>query len=134
MLNSTKAGQAVPLKWRVLDAGGAPVTTLTSAVITASSLVCATGAGTDELEELAPGASALKNLGNGDYQLNWKTPSSYAGKLQDAEARHRRRRHPHSPVPVPIGRLAMPSARMTRGGRHRGAPADAPPAGFPEDS
>lgn len=82
VLNSTKAGQAVPLKWRVLDAHGSPVTGLTRAIITAQSLTCATSAPVDELEEIAPGASALKDLGNGNYQLNWKTPTSYAGSCR----------------------------------------------------
>ena len=29
-----------------------------------------------------PGASALKNLGNGNYQLDWKTPTSYANSCK----------------------------------------------------
>jgi hypothetical protein len=58
------------------------VTSLTSAVVTAQNLACAPGSVVDDIEELAPGASALKNLGNGNYQLNWKTPTSYANSCK----------------------------------------------------
>jgi hypothetical protein len=37
---------------------------------------------TDELEETFAGGSGLQNLGNGDYQLNWKTPTTYAGSCK----------------------------------------------------
>jgi len=65
--NVAKAGRAVPLKWRVTDARGAPVTTLTSVGVTASSLSCARGSTPDEIEEYAAGGSGLQNLGNGYY-------------------------------------------------------------------
>lgn len=79
VVNAAKAGQAIPLKWRILDAAGAPVTTLASARVTTQTLACAGGGPIDEIEELAPGASDLKNHGNGSYQLDWKSPASYAG-------------------------------------------------------
>ena len=82
VLNAAKAGQAIPLKWRVLDANGAPVTSLTSATITAQNLACTAGTPVDDMEELAAGASDLKNLGNGNYQLNWKSPTSYANSCK----------------------------------------------------
>jgi hypothetical protein len=82
VLNSLKAGQAVPLKWRLLNADGTPVTNLTTAKITATHLNCGLGTTTDLLEESSPGGSGLKNLGNGYYQLEWKTPKSYAGSCK----------------------------------------------------
>jgi Tol biopolymer transport system component len=82
VLNSLKAGQAVPLKWRVVTADGAPVTTLTSARVTAEGYNCGTGMTTDQLEEVATGTSGLRNLGNGYYQFNWDTPKSYAGSCK----------------------------------------------------
>jgi len=75
VLNAAKAGQAIPLKWRTLGAAGAPVTSLTGATITALNLACTAATPVDEIEEFAPEASALKNLGSGNYQLNWKTPT-----------------------------------------------------------
>jgi hypothetical protein len=77
-LNMAKAGQAIPLRWRLTDAAGAPVTTLTTATITVASLACDLTGSADQVEEYAAGGSGLQNLGNGYYQLNWKTPTSYA--------------------------------------------------------
>jgi hypothetical protein len=79
VLNKAKAGQTIPLKWRVLDASGNPVTNLTSVTVRVSSTACTTGLPLDAIEEYAAGASGLQNLGNGYYQYNWKTPKSYAG-------------------------------------------------------
>jgi hypothetical protein len=84
VLNALSAGQTVPLKWRVLNAANQPVTTLTTATVTAQSLTCATTAPVDAIEEFAADASALKNLGNGYYQLNWKTPKTYAASCKAA--------------------------------------------------
>jgi len=78
VLNTAKVGQTITLKWRLTDANGAPVTTLTSAVISAKELSCSIGGSGSLLEEAATGGSGLQNLGDGYYQLNWKTPASYA--------------------------------------------------------
>lgn len=78
VLNVLNAGQIVPLKWRLLGSDGSPVTDLSTASIHATSLNCADGTTADLVEELAAGASGLQNLGNGYYQLNWKSPKSYA--------------------------------------------------------
>lgn len=45
-------------------------------------LDCSIGTSPDLLEETTPGESGLQNLGGGDYQLNWKSPSSYAGSCK----------------------------------------------------
>jgi arabinan endo-1,5-alpha-L-arabinosidase len=78
-MNVAKAGQAVPLKWRLTDANNNAVTNLSSVTVTAATLSCSTGTTTDQVEEYAAGASGLQNLGNGYYQFNWKTPTTYAG-------------------------------------------------------
>jgi hypothetical protein len=78
VVNSVKAGKAIPLKWRVTDAAGAPITTLTAATITVKDLSCTIGSTANQLEESTAGGSGLQNLGNGYYQLNWKTSSAYA--------------------------------------------------------
>jgi hypothetical protein len=82
VLNVVKAGQAIPLKWRLTDAAGAPVTNLSGAQITVADMSCSLGSTTDQLEEVAAGASGLQNLGDGNYQLNWKSPSTYAGSCK----------------------------------------------------
>ena len=83
-LNTAKAGQAIPLKWRVTDSTGAPVTTLSTVSLTAATLACAAGTTGDQVEEYAAGRSGLQNLGDGYYQLNWKTPGSYAASCKTA--------------------------------------------------
>jgi hypothetical protein len=82
VLNVAKAGQAIPLKWRVLDLGGLPVTNLTTATITAKDLSCAADSTPDQVEEYASGGSGLQNLGDGYYQMNWKTLVSYKGSCK----------------------------------------------------
>ena len=78
VLNVVKAGQAVPLRWRLVKADGTPVTNLATASLRVTTLPCADGTTGDLLEEVAAGSSGLLNLGNGYYQLNWKTPKTYA--------------------------------------------------------
>ena len=83
-LNVAKAGQNIPLKWRLLDAAGAPVTNLTTATVTAANLACtAASTATGELAAAAAGGgAALRNLGDGYYQYNWSTPKSYANSCK----------------------------------------------------
>ncbi|HEX5589427.1 MAG TPA: PxKF domain-containing protein, partial [Candidatus Limnocylindrales bacterium] len=78
VLNQVRAGQAIPVKWRLLDSTGAPVTDLSSAVITVTTYSCAVGMNFELLEEVAAGASGLQNLGDGYYQINWKSSTTYA--------------------------------------------------------
>ncbi len=83
VMNMSKAGQAIPLKWRLTDYLGNPVTSLTSVTVAVSSISCSQGSESpDELEEYASGSSGLQNLGGGYYQFNWKTPTSYAGSCK----------------------------------------------------
>ncbi|HLU26183.1 MAG TPA: PxKF domain-containing protein, partial [Longimicrobiales bacterium] len=76
--NTVKAGQNVPLKWRLLDANGTPVTNLGGVRVTVTDLACSLGATADLAEESAPGNSGLQNKGKGEYHFNWKTPKEYA--------------------------------------------------------
>ena len=78
VLNVAKAGLAIPLRWRLVDATGSAVTNLTTVVVTVTTFSCSVGQTPDQLEEYASGSSGLQNLGNGYYQFNWKTPKSYA--------------------------------------------------------
>jgi hypothetical protein len=83
-MNSAKAGQAIPLKWRLMN-NGTPVTNLQSVTVTASSLTCSLGSSTDLLEEYASGSSGLQNLGDGYYQFNWKTPTTYVKSCKSVQ-------------------------------------------------
>jgi len=79
-LNVAKAGRVIPLKWRLYDLGGNPVTDLSTVHVTSVPLSCAAMAeGTDAVEEYATGASGLQNGGDGAYQFNWATSKSFAG-------------------------------------------------------
>jgi hypothetical protein len=79
-LNVAKAGRAIPLKFHLTDATGAPITTLSTAVIASVSLDCTSlSTGGNPVEEYAAGSSGLQNHGNGYYQINWKSASTYAG-------------------------------------------------------
>jgi hypothetical protein len=78
MFNLSKAGQAIPLKWQLLDFNRDPVTSLSAVTVKAAAYACAQGSTSDLIEEYASGASGLQNLGGGYYQFNWKTPTSYA--------------------------------------------------------
>ncbi len=77
-INGANSGQTIPLKFRVTNGNGVPVTDLASVEVTATSLACDLGVTPDQLEEYASGNSGLQNQGNGNYQFNWKTPKTYA--------------------------------------------------------
>ena len=84
-MNVSKAGQAIPLKWTLKNANGAPVTDLATVTIKAVGIGCALGASEDLVEEYASGSSGLQNFGDGRYQFNWKTPTTYAGSCKSIE-------------------------------------------------
>jgi hypothetical protein len=81
-VNVSQAGSAIPIKWRLKDANGVAIRTL-SAVRSISRLrltSCATG-GQDTIEDTVDvSVSELKfDTGAGQYQYNWKTAKSDAG-------------------------------------------------------
>ncbi len=82
-VNSAKAGQAIPVKWRLTDFEGVGVSDPTSfknLSSVAGSGAC-TGLPTDAIEEYT-GSSGLQYLGDGYWQFNWKTPKPYAGQCR----------------------------------------------------
>lgn len=82
-LNSARAGQGIPAKWRLTDANGVAITDPASFVSLVSSVnACAAGLPTDAVEEEAAGSSGLQYLGDGYWQFNWKTPKDYAGSCR----------------------------------------------------
>jgi serine protease AprX len=82
MLNTANSGRAIPLKWRITDAFGNPVTNLASINLTAVTFACPLGSTSDQLEEYTTGSSGLLNQGNGYYQFNWSTPKTYASSCK----------------------------------------------------
>ena len=84
VINSAKAGQMIPLKWRLLDSSGNPVTNLdpASVTLTVSAYACQAGTPTDAIETYVTGTTSLQNQGDGYYQLNWKTDKGYANQCK----------------------------------------------------
>lgn len=81
-VNKTKTGRNIPLKWRLTDANGAPVSTLASAAVRMDgSTACSTMLSTDEVDVYSDTTSGLVNLGNGYYQIDWKTPTTTGCRL-----------------------------------------------------
>jgi N-acylglucosamine 2-epimerase len=85
VVNVAKAGTAIPLKWRLTDHAGNPVLDLAEVRITSAGHTCDGGAPEDAIEEVASGASGLQNLGDGNYQINWKSPKTYAGTCRTVQ-------------------------------------------------
>ncbi|HEY1139766.1 MAG TPA: PxKF domain-containing protein [Lysobacter sp.] len=75
VLNVLKAGRSVQLRWRVVDAQGAPVSGLTSANVGAVAISCPT-ATENRISVFGGSNGQLQNLGNGYYQLDWMAASS----------------------------------------------------------
>jgi Tol biopolymer transport system component len=82
ILNVSTAGRVLPVRWRLVGSDGHPITNLASAKLTVTALACGLATTADQVEEYAAGASGLLNLGNGNYQINWKTPKAYAGSCK----------------------------------------------------
>ncbi len=79
VLNNAKAGQAIPVKWRLTDAVGMPISdpasfrSLTSYDIGCEGLL---GDPVSSVEEYSTGSSGLQYLGDGVWQFNWTTPKT----------------------------------------------------------
>jgi len=81
--NRAKAGQTIPLKFRVVDENGAPYGGLVLSNVAVTSIQTTAGSGTSDDIETYSGASGLQYLGDGNYQFNWKTPKSYANQTRN---------------------------------------------------
>jgi hypothetical protein len=84
-LNMSNSGQTIPVKWRITDACGVPVSDPLSFKSLTSYLVnCNTYSGdaTSAIEEYSAGSSGLQYLGDGNWQFNWKTSKTYAGQCR----------------------------------------------------
>jgi hypothetical protein len=82
--NTAIAGKTIPVKWRITDANGVGISDPASFVsLTSGATDCSQSAPQDAVETYA-GSSGLQYLGDGYWQLNWKTPKSYAGMCRVA--------------------------------------------------
>lgn len=83
MINAAKAGQAIPVKWRLTDFAGIGVgdpASFKNVSSVAGSGSCS-GLPADAIEDYT-GSSGLQYLGDGYWQFNWKTPKSYVGQCR----------------------------------------------------
>lgn len=85
IVNNAKGGSSIPVKWRITDLDGTPISDPASFVSLASySVPCESFSGepVDELEERATGGSGLQYLGDGYWQFNWKAAKGFAGQCR----------------------------------------------------
>jgi hypothetical protein len=85
LVNEARAGQAIPLKWAITDAGGAGIADPTSFIgVTSYATDCreVEGSPASVVEEYTADDSGLVSLGDGRWQFDWKTPRSYAGQCR----------------------------------------------------
>ena len=85
IVNNAKAGSAIPVKWRITELDGTPVSDLMSfKSLISYSVSCGSFSGdpVDELDEYSAGNSGLRYLGDGFWQFNWKTAKGYAGQCR----------------------------------------------------
>jgi hypothetical protein len=85
VVNYAKGNSSIPVKWRILDVDGTPISDPVSfASLTSYTVPCDSFAGepVDVLEEKATGQSGLQYLGDGYWQFNWKTSRSYSGSCR----------------------------------------------------
>jgi hypothetical protein len=81
-VNQAKAGQTIPIKWRIADFFGVGVSDSASfESVTSGGLACEPSAPQDAIETYS-GASGLQHQGDGRWQFNWKTPKGYAGQCR----------------------------------------------------
>jgi hypothetical protein len=84
VFNVAQAGRTVPLKWRIVDSDGVPVSDSQSFVkIQSTMLGCASASLTveDGVENYVAN-SGLRHLGDGYWQFNWATSKSFAGQCR----------------------------------------------------
>jgi hypothetical protein len=76
-----RRAETVPVKWRVTDSAGNPVSDPAHfAGVSSNGDPCDAGPA-DEVETYS-GNSGLQYLGDGNWQFNWKTPKDYAGQCR----------------------------------------------------
>jgi hypothetical protein len=82
VVNSGNAGRTFPIKWRVANASGTPVTSLASFVSMLDSPIACDGAPVDVLEEQlssTTGAALHYDAAADQFVFNWKTQKAWIG-------------------------------------------------------
>jgi hypothetical protein len=83
--NLAKAGQTVPVKWRLVNSSGNPVSDPNSfAGLTSKQVSCSNFAddlSTDTIESYT-NSTGLTYQGDGSWQFNWQTPKTYAAQCR----------------------------------------------------
>ena len=87
-LNKEKAGRVIPIKFRVVNALGAPVLGLVDPVVRTTNRACDATVLPDAVEEYVAN-SGFREHGDGWYQWNWATPSGYAGTCRTSRSSSR---------------------------------------------
>jgi len=85
IVNNAKAGSVIPVKWRITDLDGTPISDPASfQSLTSFSVSCGSFSGdpVDALDEYSPGSSGLQYFGDGYWQFNWKTLKTYKGQCR----------------------------------------------------
>jgi hypothetical protein len=78
--NKAKAGQAIPVKWKITDPAGTWITDPSSFDgLYSYPTSCDFSQVNDMTEETSAGSSGLQYMGSGNWQFNWKTPKTYSG-------------------------------------------------------
>lgn len=82
-VDAATAGRSIPLRWRLTQADGSPVTSLDPSDVSVGvvSRPCSLGE-TEDLPFSEAGDSPLQSLGDGYYRLVWKTSRTYAGSCK----------------------------------------------------
>ncbi len=84
VVNSGKAGRTYPVKWQLPLCSGGFVSRLNAVALSLRQVNCDTSAAIDALEVEDSGSSGLRyDAGSNQYQYNWKTESTFAGKCYD---------------------------------------------------
>lgn len=86
MVNTAKAGSTIPVKWRLVDSTGAPVTSLASfRSLTSAPIACNSADPADAIEEVvtsSTGGTVLRyDATTSQFIYNWKTEKSVGCRL-----------------------------------------------------
>lgn len=81
VINKAKGGSTIPVKWRLVDSNGLPVTSLDSFTSLASASISCSADRADAFEEVnSAGGTGLRcDAGTGQFIYNWKTDKSWEG-------------------------------------------------------
>ncbi|GAB3329003.1 PxKF domain-containing protein [Micromonospora halotolerans] len=75
VVNTVKAGSTVPMKFELFAAN--EITDTSAVTMSAKAVSCSTSAGTDDIEVVASGSTALRyDTTGGQFVYNWKTPAT----------------------------------------------------------